>query len=91
MITIDEPTFTYARAGFALRVHRNRVDILDTSEARTALSDGTHETILLRDVTDVAVTGLARKLSITTSDGTTYAFNVGTTGDAARQAIVDAL
>lgn len=90
-MSTDEPAFTYTRIGFEFRVYHNRIDILDKSGFGAKLSGGKRETILLRNVTDVTVKGLTKKLSITTSDAKTHEFNLGPKSDEARQAILSAL
>lgn len=87
----EEPIFTYARTGFSLKVYRNRIDISDKSGFGSVFTGGKQQSILLRNVTDVAVKGAARKLHITTSDTTTHEFILGTKSDEARLAILSVL
>jgi hypothetical protein len=91
MSATEEPIFTYQRTGFSLKVYRNRIEISDKSAFGAVFTGGKQQSILLRNVTDVAVKGAARKLYITTSDNKTHDFILGTKGEEARQAILSVL
>jgi hypothetical protein len=90
-VTADEPIFVYERTGLSFKVYRNRIDVLDKSGFGAYWTGGKQQTILLRNVTDVTVQGLTKKLRITTNDGKSHEFQLATKGDEARQAIVSVL
>lgn len=87
----EEPIFIYERTGFSLKVYKNRIDISDKSGFGAALTGGKQQSILMRNITDVTIKGITRKLHITTSDNKTHEFVLGTKSEEARQAILSVL
>jgi hypothetical protein len=86
MSTPTDALFHHERRGFSLTVYPNRIDTMTKAVLTTK-----RETILLRNVTNVEINGLVKKLHITTNDGTTRAYFVGPDPEPARQAILSAL
>jgi predicted transport protein len=79
-----EPLFEYKRVGFSLAVFANRIDVTRGTWFKK------RESLLLRNVTDVTLTGSGR-LEITTSDGKKHKYTTGLGGQDARQAILNSL
>lgn len=79
-----EPLYTYKRAGFTFEVYPNRIDIVEGAVLKK------RESIMMRSVTDVQVTRTNR-LRITTQDGRTREYVLGTNYDEARLAILNVL
>lgn len=75
------PAFSYSRFGFALDVYPNRIEVVSGTWIKK------REAILLRNVTDVQVAGVTRKLTVVTNDGKKHEFNVGTKSEDARATI----
>lgn len=82
----DEPTFRYERFRFTFTVYPNRIEVEEKGTFSTK-----KEAVLLRNVTDVVRQGVQGKLRITTNDGRTREWLIGTRADEARDAILSLL
>lgn len=83
----EQTVFEYKRFGFSFTVYTNRIEVIDGAFISLAKKD----TILLKNIADVAVKGLTRRLYITLNSGVTKEYNIGTQSEAAKTAIQTAL
>jgi len=79
----DEPVFEYSRTGFKFTVFPNRIE----TESMGAFFKKNRQTVLLKTVTTIEITGLTKQLKLTTVDGKKWEWQLGTKGDEARDAI----
>lgn len=84
--TTTEPIFHYHRYGLTFDVFSNRVDV----EQRGGLlgMGGKKTSILFRNITDVKIEGFTKQLTIKTSAGEQFKYQLGADGERARQAII---
>jgi hypothetical protein len=85
-----EPIFRYHRTGFTFEVYPNRIEVTE-KKGLSAFTGGNKHSILARTITGVEMKGITRKLSITTNDGKRTEYQLGTEGEAAREAVLSIL
>ena len=85
-----EPVFTYTRTGYSFTVYPNRIETHDTS-GFGAFTGGKRESYPIKNISDVTISGVLRKLKITMNNGKAQEFMLGTESEEARQAILPLL